>query len=79
MNRRFLGSIFILVGLCKLSLEIYGLRVLQLLDKASRTTSWSNPWRYFSGSPVVVSFLITLVILITGLVLIVPKEWWGEA
>lgn len=74
MNRRFLGSIFILVGLCKLSLEIYGLKVLQLLDKASRTSSHTNPWRYFSGSPVVVPFLITLVILITGLVLIVPKE-----
>lgn len=76
MNKKFLGSIFILVGLCKLSLEIYGLKALQLMDKASRTEFWSSPWSYFSESTVVVSFLITLVILITGLILIVPKEWW---
>ncbi len=74
MNRKFLGAIVILVGVCKLSLEIYGLKVLQLLDKASRTIFWDSPWRYFSESPVVVSFLITLVILITGLVFIVQKE-----
>ncbi|WP_312059092.1 hypothetical protein [Anaerotignum sp.] len=76
MNKKFLGSIFILVGLCKLSLEIYGLKALQLMDKASRTEFCTSPWSYFSESTVVVSFLITLVILITGLILIVPKEWW---
>ncbi len=74
MNRKFLGSIFILVGLCKLSLEIYGLKALQLMDKASKTSFHTSPWSYFSESPAVVSFLITLLILVTGLVLIVHKD-----
>ncbi|WMI81086.1 hypothetical protein [Anaerotignum sp. MB30-C6] len=74
MNRKFLGAIFILTGVCKLSLEIYGLKVLQLLDKAGRTGSWSNPWRYFYESPVAISFLITVIILIVGLFLISHNE-----
>lgn len=74
VNRKYLGAIFILVGLCKLSFEIYGLKVLQLLDKASQTSYWSSAWRYFGESLVVVSFLITLCILIAGLVLIIHRE-----
>ena len=36
MGRRFLGGIFILTGLCKISLKIYGPKVLLLMDKASQ-------------------------------------------
>ena len=74
MGRRFLGGIFILTGLCKLSLEIYGLKVLQLMDKASPTGFWDSPWHYFSESPILVSFFITIVILLAGLVLIFHIE-----
>ena len=73
MNKRFLGAILILTGLCKLSLEIYGLKFLQIFDKIEGMQC--DPWNYLLyESPVIVSFLITLCILIAGLVLISRKE-----
>lgn len=73
MNRKFLGWIFILVGFCQLSLQLFGLIILQFLDKLKNFNQ--NPWDYFSEPFITFSFLITVGILITGLAFISPNDW----
>jgi hypothetical protein len=76
MNRKFLGYIFILVGFCQLSLQLFGLIILQFLDKIKDLNK--NPWDYFSEPFITFSFLITVGIVITGLVFISPNDWWKK-
>ena len=77
MNKHFFGSLCVLLGSVLLSLNLYGLKLIQMIDKSAGQDWWSSPAYYLKSAPISLSFAITIGIIITGLLIIIlniPKR-----
>lgn len=75
MSKKFIGVLCIILGSALLSLNLYGLKLLQLIDKTSGLGYWSSHWYYLKEAPVCLSFLITISIIIAGLLIIISDKF----
>lgn len=65
MNRLSLGSLAIILGCLVLSMELFGLKIIQGLDKVKG--SWhTDPFSYAEEVPVALALWITVAIIING-------------
>jgi uncharacterized membrane protein YqhA len=72
MEKSSIGRFAIVIGSLFLSLQLYGLIILQLLDKQSG--SWQNAFDYARETPVMLSLLITIAVILYGIVLVIGTE-----
>jgi len=66
--RRNTGAIGMILSVLFLSLEIYGLKVLQALEKTSGAW-WTSAWRYACEAPCAVALVLTSAVLLFSLYL----------
>ncbi|MDI9496070.1 MAG: hypothetical protein QM227_07365 [Bacillota bacterium] len=66
MNKSFIGRLAIIFGSLVLSLQLYGLKIIQALDK--QKGSWkTNPMDYAGEAPMSIALVITIVVIIYGI------------
>lgn len=71
MEKTDLGILAIILGGILLSLELYGLKIINLLEIASRYAIRTSPFYYLEGEPVIIlAVLIPLIIIVFGIILI---------
>ena len=76
MNKWTIGNIAIIFGSLLLSLQIYGLVIIQCLDKGSG--SWNTyPSAYAGETPVSVALCITGAVIIYGVVIAIQGKTEG--
>jgi len=69
MQYKCIGILGILLGMFVFSLELYGLKVIQALEKISGSY-YENPFHYISEEPcIVIPFIITVCIVISSIVI----------
>lgn len=69
MKYKCIGILGILFGMVVFSLELYGLKVIQALERVSGSC-YVNPFRYISEEPcVVIAFIITVCVVISSIVI----------
>ena len=67
MNKSFIGRLAIIFGSLVLSLQLYGLKIIQALDM--QKGSWkTNPMDYAGEAPVSFALLITIAVIFYGIV-----------
>jgi len=70
MNKTFVGSLAIIFGGLVLSLQLYGLKIIQLLDM--QTGSWNTyAIDYAKETPMSLAIVITIVVIIYGIVQVI--------
>jgi hypothetical protein len=70
MNKSFLGSLAIIFGSLVLSLQLYGLKIIQGLEM--RKGSWkTHAIDYVSETPISFAICITIAVIIYGIVMVV--------
>ena len=70
MNKSFIGSLAIIFGSLVLSLQLYGLKIIQVLDM--QKGSWKTyALDYARETPMSLAIVITIVVIIYGIVQIV--------
>lgn len=74
MNNKALGKLYILFGTLALALELYGLKLLHLIDKSARSSYWTEAWSYAQEAPVTIAMMITVGIIIAGVALLFVKD-----
>lgn len=73
MNRTSLGSLAIIIGSIVLSLELYGLKIIQGLEM--QKGSWkTNAIDYAKETPISLAIWITIAVIIYGIISIVGLE-----
>lgn len=81
MNKPLLGSLTIILGSLVLSLELYGLKILQGLEM--QKGSWlANAMDYVKEPPVSLALWITVAVIVYGIVLAIGfekiKKLWNK-
>lgn len=70
MKKSMLGSIAIILGSLVLSLQLYGLKLIQVLEMQGG--SWlTNPIDYIEETPILFAICITIGVIIYGIILVV--------
>lgn len=73
MNKSLFGSLTIILGSLVLSLELYGLKIIQGLEM--QKGSWkSNAINYSKETPISIALWITTAVIVYGIVLVVGSE-----
>jgi uncharacterized membrane protein len=73
MNKSLVGSVAIILGSLLLSLQLYGLKIIQGLDM--QKSSWkSQAIDYASEIPISLAIWITIAVIIYGVVLVVGTD-----
>lgn len=73
MNKSLVGSLAIILGSLLLSLQLYGLKIIQGLDM--QKSSWkSQAIDYASDIPISFAIWITIAVIIYGIVLVVGTD-----
>jgi divalent metal cation (Fe/Co/Zn/Cd) transporter len=73
MNKSLVGSLAIILGSLLLSLQLYGLKIIQGLDM--QKGSWkSQAIDYASDIPISLAIWITIAVIIYGIVLVVGTD-----
>ncbi len=73
MEKSSIGRFTVIIGSLFLSLQLYGLKMVQLFDKQSG--SWHrNTFEYVSETPVLLALLITIAVIIYGIGLVTGTE-----
>ena len=65
--KKNIGTIGIMVGFLILSLEMFGLQLLQYMEKAGHTY-YTNVWYYASEPPCVIALILTIGVIIFSIV-----------
>lgn len=73
MNKSTIGKLAIILGALVLSLQVYGLKLIQGIE-ANNGSSYANAIDYATKSPTLEALCITVGIIIYGIVLIVKSE-----
>lgn len=72
MNEKVIGYLAIILGLITFSIEIFGVKLLQLIDMT--TNSWdNNAWHYALNAPVFLSMILSLFVVFFGIYLVKNK------
>lgn len=66
MKNNKLGIVFIVIGIGLISLQTYGLTILQYLESISGHAYKLNVFEYIKESNVVISYVFDIIILIIG-------------
>lgn len=62
-----------MIGSLVFSLELYGLKLIQTIDKSSG--SWhGNVWTYAGDQPILLALIITSIIIIINLILLFSEK-----
>ena len=61
-------------GTLVLSLELYGLKLIQIIDKSTGTSFWPHAWLYLKEAPIPIAVMITVCIIIAGVVMMFTKD-----
>ncbi|MEG2213962.1 MAG: hypothetical protein RRY35_08710, partial [Clostridiales bacterium] len=61
--KKTIGTIGIIAGFLILSLEIFGLQLLQYMEKAGHTY-YTNVWRYAGEPPCVIALILTIGVIV---------------
>lgn len=69
MYYKYIGIAGMLLTAMLLSLEFYGLQLIQIIDKSSGTNFYSDPFGYFSEPCIQIAFLITIIVMICNIIL----------
>ncbi len=73
MNRSLTGSLAIIFGSLVLSLQLYGLRIIQGLDM--QKGSWkTHAIDYAKEAPISIAICITVAVIIYGIILVVGAD-----
>lgn len=73
MNKSFVGSLAIILGSLVLSMELYGLKIIQGLEK--QRGSWrTDAIDYASETPIAIAICLTIAVIIYGFVLVVGTD-----
>ncbi len=71
--KRWIGGMGMLFGILTMALEIYGLKVLQALERTSGT--WRiNAWGYATEAPCAVALTVTVLVIVVSAVLFFGGE-----
>ena len=70
MNKSFIGSLAIIFGSLVLSLQLYGLKIIQVLEM--QKGSWrTHAIDYARETPISLALVITIIVIIYGIVQVV--------
>lgn len=73
MNKSSLGSLAIIIGSLVLSLELYGLKIIQGIEM--QEGSWkTNAIDYAKETPISLAIWITIAVIIYGIISMVGSE-----
>lgn len=67
MYYKCIGILGMLLTTLAFALELYGLKVIQVIDKSSGSF-FSDPFQYFSEPCVKIAFIITIIIMVCSIV-----------
>jgi nitric oxide reductase large subunit len=74
MNRTSRGSLAIIMGSLVLSLELYGLKIIQQGLEIQKGSWKTNAMHYAKEMPMSLAIWITIAVIIYGIILIVGPE-----
>ncbi|NDO46327.1 hypothetical protein [Clostridium sp. MD294] len=69
MYYKYIGIAGILLTAMLFSLELYGLQLIQVIDKSSGTDFRPDPFGYFSEPCIRIAFIITIIVMICNIML----------
>lgn len=73
MNKSLVGSLAIIFGSLVLSLQVYGLKIIQGLDK--QKGSWrTNAIDYLREAPISLAICLTIAVIIYGFILVLGTD-----
>lgn len=75
MNKKgYIGWLAIIINLVLLSLELYGLKIIQYIDMQMHSSFYTNPIYYIYELPILLSFIITIILAVLGCILIIKSQ-----
>ena len=74
MKKGVVGYLAVIISGILLSLELYGLNFAKYIDMAINGSCYTNAMDYINEIPFLLSFLVTISLIIFGFILIVKSK-----
>lgn len=71
--RKMVGAMGIILGTLVLSLEIYGLRLIQSIEMAHGEW-WDSAWSYAGEAPCTIALVLTAIVIIVSLTIFLSER-----
>lgn len=74
MKKEFVGYLTVVISGILLSLELYGLNFAKYIDMSINGSSYTNAIDYIHETPFLLSFFVTISLIIFGFILIFKSK-----